>query len=402
MLGTSSPRQLAPSFVRQCTEVGAAKLPLNAFRVFHRPAGSPTHATCNSAPRQLWLPVASGKLLSVRAASGQCRHGFTVIELLVVIAIVGVLVVLLLPAIQAARDASRRACCQNQLRQIGLALLTQHDRMGHFPTAGWGAAWVGMPGRGIADDQPGGWIYCVLPYLEQGALRDSGNESLDQGSRLAQLLATPISVFNCPSRRSPEAWTTGIAYPHLRQPRYCDPVASVARSDYAANGGSRVLSTSFGPDDFTHAYSSYNWPRDWREIGGIFAVRSQCRVQDIADGLSNTLLLGDKYLSPEHYYDGVDPGDNESMYNGYCTDIVRYGVQMQLSANKADRAALLHDANGVQAVYLFGSAHPGGCNLVMADGSCRVCAYNTDLSIMEALSCRFDSDPPDVFLLEKR
>jgi prepilin-type N-terminal cleavage/methylation domain-containing protein len=90
------------------------------------------------------------------------RTGFTLIELLVVIGIIGVLVSLLLPAIQAAREAGRRSHCQNSLRQIGIVVLLHEDHAGHFPFGGWGHEWVGDPARGSGNRQPGGWIYNTI------------------------------------------------------------------------------------------------------------------------------------------------------------------------------------------------------------------------------------------------
>ena len=98
------------------------------------------------------------------------RTGFTLVELLVVITIIGILIALLLPAVQAAREAARRMQCTNHLKQIGLAMLNHEQAHKQFPTGGWGWGWIGDPDRGFDHRQPGGWVYNILPYLEQDAL----------------------------------------------------------------------------------------------------------------------------------------------------------------------------------------------------------------------------------------
>ena len=100
------------------------------------------------------------------------RRGFTLVELLVVIAIIGILIALLLPAVQAAREAARRSQCQNHLKQLGLAMLQHEEAHRFFPTGGWGWGWIGDPDRGFDYRQPGGWVYNSLPYLEQTGLHE--------------------------------------------------------------------------------------------------------------------------------------------------------------------------------------------------------------------------------------
>ena len=114
------------------------------------------------------------------------RRGFTLIELLVVIAIIGVLIALLLPAVQAAREAARRSQCSNNLKQMTLATLTHEDTHKTLPSAGWGAHWMGDPDRGFGVEQPGGWAYNVLPFLEQGNLRQIGAGASGAASRGAE------------------------------------------------------------------------------------------------------------------------------------------------------------------------------------------------------------------------
>ena len=138
--------------------------------------------------------------------------GFTLVELLVVIAIIGVLVALLLPAVQAAREAARRTQCINHLKQIALAMQNHHDAHKHFPSGGWGVRWQPHPDRGTGISQPGGWTYPLLPFLEETAVHEmGGGVGRDNDTSTVLLNANrdraqkPITVWNCPSRRAAKA-----------------------------------------------------------------------------------------------------------------------------------------------------------------------------------------------------
>ena len=98
-------------------------------------------------------------------------RGFTLVELLVVIAIIGILVALLLPAVQAAREAARRSQCQNNLKQLSVAVLNYENTHKTLPSGGWGWHWMGDPDGGYGKDQPGSWLYSILPYLEEANVR---------------------------------------------------------------------------------------------------------------------------------------------------------------------------------------------------------------------------------------
>ena len=139
---------------------------------------------------------------TVTADSDQAA--FSLIELLVVMSIISILIGLLLPAVQAAREAARRTECSNNLHQIGLAVLQHEVAIKHFPTGGWGWWWVGDPDRGTDENQPGGWIYNILPYIEQQAVHDlgMGKDTPTKQSMAVQMQGTIIPGFNCPSRRT--------------------------------------------------------------------------------------------------------------------------------------------------------------------------------------------------------
>jgi prepilin-type N-terminal cleavage/methylation domain-containing protein len=149
--------------------------------------------------------------------------GFTLVELLVVITIIGILIALLLPAVQAAREAARRLQCSNQIKQLALGALGHETANGFLPTGGWNPCWAGDADRGFGGRQPGGWIYNVLPYIEQQPLHDLGsgadNSSVPTLSDcVLQCVGTPLTGLICPSRRAAVvsariAWRTAVPLP---------------------------------------------------------------------------------------------------------------------------------------------------------------------------------------------
>src|SRR5262245_30975446 len=183
------------------------------------------------------------KTSSVWHASIDQRPGraFTLVELLVVIAIVGILIALLLPAVQAAREAARRAQCKNNLKEMGLAAQNHHSLQKFFPSGGWGWNWVGDPDRGFGMNQPGGWTYSVLPFLEEAAIRSIGKGMIPAAKKaaLARMQTQPAPTYVCPSRRGAtvgpigdnQIWNVDMAL---------SAVLGGSRSDYAGNGGTLV------------------------------------------------------------------------------------------------------------------------------------------------------------------
>jgi prepilin-type N-terminal cleavage/methylation domain-containing protein/prepilin-type processing-associated H-X9-DG protein len=333
------------------------------------------------------------------------KFGFTLVELLVVITIIAILIALLLPAVQAAREAARRAHCSNNLKQIGLAMLQHEERNKFFPGSGWGWYWVGDPDRGFGKDQPGGWVYQILPYLEQQELFDLGRDgqpdvqTAQQTAGAARCVQTPLSVMNCPTRRPPIAFGTAYFGPSGFQSHNADNTTVIARTDYNACGGDQFYAwTTWGPDNLAQGIAwtaSHSWP-NMKDSTGISFLRSEVPVAWVADGLSNTYAVGEKYLNADSYLDGSDWADNESMYAGEDNDTNRTTYcPVPLPANYVPDHTPMQDIPGMMNMYTFGSAHAGSCNMCLCDGSVRSISYTIDPETHRRLGNRADGLPVD-------
>lgn len=315
-----------------------------------------------------------------RQGSMNRRRGLSLIELLVSIGIISVLIGLLLPAVQWAREAARNLNCQNHLRQMGLGLAHFELAHQHFPGGGWGFQWVGDPNKGVSNNlQPGGCFFALLPYLEAQEIYNLSDGTVGENHRAlaGQMLQKPVLIYSCPSRRSPELLPYLGQY-HLHN---ADKPAYAFKSDYAGNGGDSPQPNLEGPEnDSLVSVSAYSWPGQ-NKATGIFFAGSQIRPMQVTDGLSNTYFLAEKFVrqGQSNAPEDRDFGDDQSVFIGDDRDIRRWVITQPM-----------HDDRIAEEWDSFGSAHPSTWNVLMGDGSVHSKTYSIDLSTHKSLGNRND------------
>jgi prepilin-type N-terminal cleavage/methylation domain-containing protein len=343
----------------------------------------------------------------------RASRGFTLVELLVVIAIIGILVALLLPAVQAAREAARRTQCSNNIRQLGAACHLHVDTHGFLPSAGWGDWWVGCPELGAGEGQPGSWAYQLLPFIEEASSRNIGQgfKCGDAASRpaITEMIATPISLFYCPTRRSVSG------YPWVNSSNYnFTPPPLAAKTDYAASFGDvNALDSDIGPRSLELAptyifkHSSPGFIRYAKLVlkstsptghSGVIYQRSEIEFNQIPDGTSHTYLLGEKNLMPEAYETGLTGNDDQSMYNGHDRDNLRSTFMFRPGAEGVGqpRWPPQPDTSLIEYTWSFGSAHNSGWMAVFCDNSVRFLSFNIDPILHQRLGNRTDGEIADL------
>jgi prepilin-type N-terminal cleavage/methylation domain-containing protein len=289
----------------------------------------------------------------------QKRSAFTLVELLVVIAIIGVLVAMLLPAVQAARESARRTQCQNHLKQIGLAFQNHHDTVLTFPSGGT-VPWAGVtyiagtttPEKAAL--QGTSWPYQILPYIELTTLHAVTNRPT--------LEASPIMGYFCPSRGNQRKQDVRML------------------NDYAAaTPGDSVNSW----DQFWYG-ETWSVPTGARYKGVVTRSRtvgSPTKMANIKDGTSNTIIVSEKWLHADNY-DSGDWHDDQGWLDGWDPDVIRYTAFRPIPDSRGSP----YGWDG----YMFGSAHSAGINAVLADGSVRMISYSIDPAMFNFLGHRAD------------
>ncbi len=317
--------------------------------------------------------------------AGRSR-GFTLVELLVVITIIGILMSLLLPAVQAARAAAQKAACMNNLHQIGLAALAHEHQYGWFPTGGWGAKWAGDPNQGYGVKQPGGFFYNLLPFIDQANLWAYGQTG-QSATTMLQAAQMPVVVYNCASRRPLGTLPAGSGVSFVNMSGVSSGT-KLARCDYAVNGGDGDKgagpSTQAGPTSVSSGQSQSFWNTYFSggtQYNGICAPHSQVKAGAITRGMSYLMLAGEKYLNPDNYLNGIDPGDNSTWDMGFDVNNIRWAGTTFVPTQ---------DTPGVAATAgTFGSTHVDGFGMAFCDGSVRNLNFTIDPVMYGYLANRF-------------
>jgi prepilin-type N-terminal cleavage/methylation domain-containing protein len=316
------------------------------------------------------------------------RPAFTLVELLVVIAIIGILIALLLPAVQAAREAARRSQCANNLKQIGIGFHNFQDIHGYLPNGGRdGDSRVDAVSVCCNATTRHGWtwLYNILPYVEQEATFNRASDAHDPNPPVAgstvgnpdqvYVSEVPVLSYYCPTRRSPKIY--GTSY----------------RADYAGNAGER------GPGSI-RAKATTSDPTKSNGLTGVVIQTDagRMKLEEIKDGTSNTLMVSEKLLNPDNF--GVDGGDNERWNNsGWDEDVIRFGALRTGTGASAVRVGVppipdVQDPDylitGTTWPFQFGSSHPAGINACMADGSVRVITFTVEPEVFRRVSMSND------------
>ena len=306
-------------------------------------------------------------------------QGFTLVELLVVIAIIGILIALLLPAVQSAREAARRMQCSNKLRQIGLAVLNYESQHKVFPPGGITKTTTCRIEGDWTTSNMSSWTVMILPFLEESARYDEYNHAGTFAPTWRITGATnhskqfrPLAKFECPSDpRSGDEWPLN--------------------NYFACQGGGATAECYASSDPGRKIFRN-----------GMFFANSSTGFRSLRDGSSNTLMIGEsRYMTTKTDTDGWVEGNRDKWHSWDSASIrATSGGEWSMTIGLAATSLPINaydTPNWPQMTSSFSSHHPGGCHMLMADGSGHFLSENMDLGIYRSLGPIDDGGPTGGF-----
>jgi prepilin-type N-terminal cleavage/methylation domain-containing protein len=311
------------------------------------------------------------------------RNAFTLIELLVVIAIIAILISLLVPAVQKVREAAARMQCQNNLKQLGLALHAYHDANKKLPPGAQEAVYaVPNPTNSTASFRGTSWIVFSLPYFEQGPLFSRYNFTVAYNNVTnAKVGESVIPVLYCSSGPEPTRWldpnTNLTRNPSTHYYGVMGPSGATNPSSYTV--GTTTYKATVGNPNTNGAWSAHGMLSQYRDLTGSVSTKRLIRLTEVTDGTSNTLMLGERSMHPpstatatNHDYRSWIRGNNGGA--GACKN-VRYPIN----------STYYNGSNNFNDIS-FGSAHTGGCSFALGDGTVRFVNQNINMGILQGMS----------------